>query len=292
MWTDMLAAATETASDAGSSWLRPLIAGAIGGLTVKAADIAYQEIQRRREKGTTIEEFVQTQLDPVLKAADELVGKVYSLTSEDYKTIPSALDTKNRQARENIDLANVLYLFGQFWATVEILRRESIYVRLAESPSGKKVTKFLDCLESRQVRIVVRARQRAIGELLIVVDREKLRPMGFSEFMTALSGAINLSEWLDPLRELVVNAKHGSRTERPAATQRLLQYTLVLQALIDDLDPGHTTTSTRPPLTNKLTPKTAKALRYRVFPVYLSFVQDDARYWRHEKKRNGVRRHG
>lgn len=166
-------------------------------------------------------------------------------------------------------------------------------MRLAESPSGKKLTKFLDCLESRQVRIVVRARQRAIGEMLIVVDREKLRPMGFSEFMTTVAGPTDLSQWLEPLMELVVTAKHGSRTERPVTTQRLLQYALVLHSLIDDLDPEHTTTSTRPPLTSKVLPKTAKALRYRVFPVYLPFVEDDARYWRHgPTKENGARRHG
>ena len=142
---------------------------------------------------------MQTQLDAVLTAADELVGKIYSLTSEDFKTIPSNLDTQDRRTRrENLDLANVLYLFAQFWATVEILRRESIYVRLAESPSGEKLTKFLDCLESRPIRMVVRARQRAIGEMLVVVDREKLRPMGFSEFMTSLSGATELREWIDP----------------------------------------------------------------------------------------------
>lgn len=280
MWRTLLIAAAETAPQTGPSWLEPLVAGAIGGLIVKGADIAYQEIQRRREKQSTVEEFVQTQLDPLLKAADELVGKVYSLTGEDFKTIPPELDPKDRRTHQNLDLANVLYLFGQFWATVEILRRESIYVRLAESPSGKKLTKFLDCLESRPMRMVVRARQRAVGEMLIVVDREKLRPMGFSEFMVALAGATDLSEWLDPLTDLVVNAKHGSRTERPAKTQRLLQYALVLHALVDDLDPEHTTTSRRPPLTGKILPKTAKALRYRVFPIYLPFVTNSERYWR------------
>lgn len=258
---------------------------ALGGLTVKVADIAYQEVQRRREKRTTVEEFVQSQLDPVLKAADELVGKVYSLTSEDFKTIPDRLNTQDRRTHQNVDLANVLYLFAQFWATVEILRRESIYVRMAESASGEKLTSFLDCLESRPVRMVVRARQRAIGEMLIVVDREKLRPMGFSEFMAALGGATDLSEWLEPLMDVIVKAKHGSRTERPGKTQRLLQYALVLHALVDDLDPGHTTTSARPPLTGKILPKTAKALKYRVFAVYLPFVKRSERYWRHEAKK-------
>ncbi|MDQ4124063.1 MAG: hypothetical protein M3134_00490 [Actinomycetota bacterium] len=256
--------------------------GAIGGLAVKAADVAYQEVQRRREKRVSVEEFVQTQLDPLLKAADELVGKVYSLASEDFKTIPRALDPQDRRTHENLNLANVLYLFAQFWATVEILRRESIYVRLAESPSGKKLTSFLDCLESRPVRMVVRARQRALGELLIVADREKLRPMGFSEFVTALAGTTDLGEWLGPLEDLVIRAKHGSRSARQATIQRLLQYALVVHALVDNLDPGHTTTSTRPPMTSKISPRTAKALRYRVFPVYLPFVEQSQRYWRHQ----------
>lgn len=293
MWPDFVIVAAEAASEGGGSWLRPLVAGAMGGLTIKAAEVAYQEFQRRRERKATVEEFVQTQLDPLLKAADELVGKVYSLTTEDFKTIPPRLETRDRRAPKNLDLANVLYLFAQFWATVEILRRESIYVRLADSPSGKKLTSFLDCLESRAVRTVVRARQRAVGEMLIMVEREKLRPMGFSEFMRTLAGATDLLEWLDPLIELVVEANHGSRTKRPETTQRILQYALVLHALIDNLDPHHTTTSKRPPLTSKVLPKTVKALRYRIFPIYLPFVEDPARYWHHQREDgNGARRHG
>lgn len=274
------------------AWLEFIIAGATGGLAVKLLDVLYQEIRRRIEKKTTVEDFVQAQLDPILKAADELVGKLYSLAQEDFGSMPEALNRQDKQSYENVDLTSILYLFSQFWATIEILRRASIYVRLADSPSGTKLTKFLECIESRRVRVLVRVRQRAIGESLIVADRERIRAMGFSEFTATLSTDDTLLEWTHPLAEILIRTKHGSRTQQTTERQRLLQYGIILQALIDDLDPDHATSRERSPLTTKLSRQTRPALSSRVFALYLPFVEDSEKYWQHPRKRNGARGHG
>lgn len=276
-----LTATAEAASQPG--WLDFLIAGATGGLAVKLLDVLYQEVRRRGERKSTVEEFVQTQVDPILKAADELVGKIYSLSQEDFASLPRRLERDNARNPENLDLASVLFLFAQFWATIEILRRDSVYVRLASSTSGRKLTKFLACLESRKVRALVRARQRAVGESLIEIDRTKIRPMGFARFVADLSGESTLTDWIEPLVDLLTGAAHGSRSEQSENKQRLLQYVLVLHAMIDDLDEGHTTTRERPPLTTKLSPATRRDLRHRVFAVYLPFVEKPERYWRHPR---------
>lgn len=58
------------------SWLQ-LAGVALGsGLTVKILDIGYQEARRYFEKTQTATRFVDEHLDPLLKAADELVGKL------------------------------------------------------------------------------------------------------------------------------------------------------------------------------------------------------------------------
>jgi hypothetical protein len=69
-----------------------------------------------------------------------------------------------------------------------------------------------------------------------------------------------------------------SRTEHTTERQRLLQYGIVVHAMIDLLDPTHSITRARPSMPNKLTTKSWRALNYRVFGVYLTFVKDRQKY--------------
>jgi hypothetical protein len=73
--------------------------------------------------------------------------------------------------------------------------------------------------------------------------------------------------------------------------QRLLQYGVVIQALIDSLDPEHVVTSDRPSYPDKLTMRTLRDLGYRVFKVYLTFVADKQKFIR-PKKRPTAKRNG
>jgi hypothetical protein len=105
-------------------------------------------------------------LDPLLKAADELGGKLRSHAVEDFidfREMPS----KDLSPIDLVNLCSTLYLFAQFWARLEILRRESFNADLAQDSQGKVLLRFLRSLESKRVRLVDRAWQRAIGELSI-----------------------------------------------------------------------------------------------------------------------------
>lgn len=75
-----------------------------------------------------------------------------------------------------------------------------------------------------------------------------------------------------PLYTLTTRMRHTQ--ER----QRLLQYGAVLHALIDTLDPKHHVTGNRPGWPNKLTKNSRRALRFRVFSVYLPFVRTKEKY--------------
>ena len=68
------------------------------------------------------------------------------------------------------------------------------------------------------------------------------------------------------------------RTHHTSDRQQLLQYGIVVHALIDTLDPTHVVTNKRPSYPNKLTKKTRNGLRYRVFRVYLQFVTDSRKF--------------
>jgi hypothetical protein len=56
-------------------WLKLLTAALGGGITVKLLDITYQEMRRLLERSQSAKRFVDEHLDPLLKAADELVGE-------------------------------------------------------------------------------------------------------------------------------------------------------------------------------------------------------------------------
>jgi len=58
------------------NWNQMLLAAFGGGLTVKSLDIAYQEFQARFSRKRGGRKLVDDHLDPILKAADEIVGKI------------------------------------------------------------------------------------------------------------------------------------------------------------------------------------------------------------------------
>ncbi len=85
------------------------------------------------------------------------------------------------------------------------------------------------------------------------------RTMGYVEFVQALEASEDVRRWIGPLATVF------NRTQHTRDRQQLLQYGAVVHALIDTLDPKHVVTSERPSYPNKLTERTRKDLKYRVF---------------------------
>ena len=248
------------------SWGQLFAAALGGGVTVKLLDIAYQEFRHRMARNVSSIELVDQHLGPLLKAADELVGKLRSLAEADFKPVYRVkLDEKCLEHRE---FASLLYLFGRFWARIELLRQNGLLVSLGKDPRGAQLQHFLDCLESRRVRIVDRILQRAVGEV-IARDDETIT---FVEFVRMFEADPAFRQWIMPL------AKFLSRTEHTTERQRLLQYGTVLHALIDTLDNKHLITRERPATPNKLSRRSWADLNYRVFGVYLKFVRNRQKY--------------
>jgi hypothetical protein len=146
-------------------WLQLFAAALGGGLTVKVVDIVYQEVRRRLDQRESVTTFVDGHLDPLLKAADEVVGKLHSLATEDFKSLAGR--RFNLRPISDNDFGGLLYLFSRFWARIEIIRQEGLSVAITKDRRGAMLQSFLACLESRKVRIVDRTSQRAIGELLV-----------------------------------------------------------------------------------------------------------------------------
>jgi hypothetical protein len=125
-----------------------------GGFTVKVLDIAYQEYRHWKTQWKSAEQFVDEHLDPLLKSADELVGKLRSLAEKDFKTIYDV--DPNSTTLSNHDFGSLMFLFGRFWAQIEVIRQQPMSVAMAKDPRGLQLQHFFDCLESRRVRIIDR----------------------------------------------------------------------------------------------------------------------------------------
>jgi hypothetical protein len=253
-----------------AQWLQLVAAALGGGFTVKLLDILYLEVRRRFEGSQSARRFVDEHLDPLLKAADELVGKLRSLAVSDFKPLHGVADVHDTFSDN--DFASLIYLFGCFWARIEIIRRESLSVSLVSDQRGKHLQNFLDCLESRHVRIVDRISQRAVGELLTNASNSRLGTIDFIEFVTRFEEQPNFRRWIRPLASIL------TRTRHTASRQTLLQYGVVVHALLDTLDPLHQASRERPSYPGKLSRRTWRDLQYRVFGRYLDFVHNTHKY--------------
>ncbi|TAK87235.1 MAG: hypothetical protein EPO20_05380 [Betaproteobacteria bacterium] len=262
---------------ADASWLDLLAAALGGGATVKGLDIAYQELRHRSDRKRTAKEFVDKHLDPLLKATDELVGKLRSLAETDFSDIHHA--NPNAANLSSSDFGSLVYLFGTFWTHVELLRRQGLSVAWGEDNRGKKLHQFLDCLESRRIRIIDRIAQRAVGEVTLGSHLGASEPMSFIQFVKAYESDESFRMWLRPLVAVLARMRHTR--ER----QRLLQYWVVLHAFIDTLDREHIVTRARPGLPQKLTKESWRDLKYRVFGTYLKFVAEPEKYLGPPKRR-------
>ncbi|VWX51111.1 hypothetical protein [Novosphingobium sp. 9U] len=256
---------------AAQGWISLFTAALGGGFTVKTLEIIYQEYKHRKDRRTSDTKTVEVSLEPMLRAADELVGKLRSLAEQDF--IP--IHDPDTETLGEPGFASVVYLFVQFWSELEILRFRSLSSAVARSPRGRQAQAFLTCLESRRVRLIDRIAQRAIGEAALM----NARTMNFVEFIRACDTDPYMKRWLRPLLQVLTHLK------RTDMRQRVLQYATVVHALIDTLDVEHLVTSDRPAVPNKLNTKSWKDLNYRVFGVYLTFVTDRSKYIGPPKRR-------
>jgi hypothetical protein len=239
-------------------------------LIVKVLDIFYSEIRRRTERSQTATRFVDEHLDPFLKSVDELAGKLHALARDDFKPL-RGIPTAATPVDSN-ELGGTMYLFARFWAHIEILKLEGLSVAISQDERGKRLQSFLDCLESRQVRLIDRTSQRAIGETSLADTGTKKRSISFIVFVAQATNDPTIARWLEPLRLILARGWHT------ANRQKLLQYEAVLHALIDTLDPKHLVTGSRPGIAKKLSLRSWRDLNYRVFGMYLKFVRDRQKY--------------
>jgi hypothetical protein len=254
-------------------WIDLLGASFFGGIAVKGLDFLYQEYRRKSETRKSARDLVDRHLDPILKAADELVGKIRSLAQSDFRELVRAGNPKDIRFDHWFPYLDIAYLFAQFWSRIQIMRMESIFVNLSSDHRGGRLLDFVRTLESTKTRLFERARERGIGETLIEYQGPNIRMLTYKEFVEHFLSSMEFRQWFLPLISILTQLNH-TRTR-----QRLLVYGAILHALIDSLDHKHLVTGERPGWANKFTTKSRRSLKFLIFAEYLPFVTEARRYY-------------
>lgn len=256
------------------NWLHFITAMLSGGVVVKFMEFLCQTLISNLKRKRTSKEIVDKHLDPLMKAADEIVGKTISLAKRDFKDL---IESSNSKVSLNNSISNemlgLLYLYAQFWGRIEILKQESLGVSISGDKRGKKLKGFLACMESQKIRLIDRTHQKAIGELAINLDNNgKFRPIGLVEFKSKLSHEEVITDWFTPLLDILKNLKEKK------VRQKVLVYGVVAHALIDTLDQKRHSTHYRDSYPNKLSKQSLKDVKYRVLGEYLKDVKNTGKY--------------
>lgn len=256
-----------------TSWIDLLGAGFSGGLVVKAFDYIYQEYLRRSKERKSAKELLDQHIDPILKSSDELVGKIRSLSQSDFAALKKAECPKDLEFEKWCPYLDTIYLFAQFWSWIQILRIEGLFVNIGTDKRGRQLIGFFRALESTRTRLVARSWQRAMGETLMKETEKGFRTLTYPEFVNLFLTNEDFKRWYQPLVEIL------SRLNHTRDRQRFMTYGTIIHALIDTLDSEHHITRDRPGWANKLSKKSKRSLRYRVFKIYLPFVNKKSKYF-------------
>ncbi len=254
------------------TWISIFGAAVSGGLVANLIDHIITWIKTHRKDIKSARDVVDAHLDPLLKAADEISGKIVSLAGKDFLPLAAQNETDSEQTF-NSELVGLTYLYAKFWGRIEILEKESLGLSIASDPRGKTLAKFLSCLGSQQIRLTNRTHQKAIGEVATaVLSSGHLRTIGVVEFGSKLTIEESARLWCAPLTQLLKSS--GTRTAR----QQLLVYGVVLHALVDTLDPKHHSSHERPSYSNKLSQESKRRIEHLVFGTYLKESDATNRY--------------
>jgi hypothetical protein len=250
-----------------------LLSAVTGGALWEGFKFLYPEVKRKIDTYKEANDLLFKSIDPLLKAADELYGKLWSLAKEDFATIINKENSISRNPEHNLQY--IQYLFAQFWANLEYIRIQNQYTSLSRIKKGRQLIRYIETFESRHFRILDRSVQRIIGESLIEYSSQKFTIMSLNEFMNEISGTNpRFAEWIKQLEDFLNSVKDKKYR------QQVLKYGIIIATLIDHFDPDYKVVRRRDIYLNKLTIKSKKELEKNLLNHYLPFKKNPDNYYK------------
>ena len=176
--------------------------------------------------------------DPLLWAAFDLQSRVYNVVTRQFLNVYRQSGTAEHKAYA---YRNTLFLFAQYFAWVEIIRRSVHFLDLGSEKENREIVNHLSGISNVLTSgsfpdllfLVFRGDQRAIGEIMIESQLPgELGCMGYAAFCAKLDTEESFAGWfkalMSDISELVTD-------ETPRPRLIMLQHRLI--DLINFLDP-------------------------------------------------------
>jgi hypothetical protein len=254
-------------------WIKNTIALISGGALWEGFKFLYPEIKRPIDNYSKAKKQLYENLDPILKASDELYGKILSLTNEDFATFVNIKHSNSDDVEQN--KRYIYYLFSQFWAQLEYMRMKSHYFSITRIKKGNELLRFIETYESREFRILDRSIQRIIGEALLEESGNTFKVMSLNQFVNKLHDQdSNISKWIALLEN-----KLCATTDKEIR-QKILVFGVLVAILIDHFDPNHKIVRKREIYLNKLSEKSKSIIQRNLLGHYLKFVKNKEDYYK------------
>jgi hypothetical protein len=205
-----------------------------------ALEEARDQLARGREVATKAEDaarVVARYRDPLLRSAYDLQSRIYNV----YR--PGGF----RGARDpEYFRLNTLYLFAEFLAWLEIIRRDVQFLDLGAVEETRGLSRILAEVRDQMANTwplrddfyLYRGHQRAIGELMLARDDRqsaagpRYEPMGYAAFVRNFEDPVFFN-WFTRLGDAI----DGVRLNEQNRPERLVRVQHALIGLIDQLDP-------------------------------------------------------
>jgi hypothetical protein len=218
----------------------------LGARTAQKASRLEVQLDAERRAATKqelVEELMTRYREPLLRAAFDLQSRLYNIVHQDFLRRYAAEPVEG--AREYA-VKNTLYVLAEYLAWVEILRRDVQFLDLGDVARSQQLAELLeqvvDALATDErlpdpTLRLFRGEQRAIGELMVEVERDyegKLRHqcIGYAAFVARLHDDKDFAQWFRRLQDDV----EAMMLEKSASDERLVELQHALVDLINFLD--------------------------------------------------------
>ncbi|MFF9839294.1 hypothetical protein [Streptomyces sp. NPDC013740] len=173
--------------------------------------------------------------DPLLWAAFDFQSRLFSIVGQAFLRVHFV------QRHDQIyAIRSTLHVLAEYLGWVEILRRRIYFLDLGNQEANRRVVELFtrignvlnDDTYPDTHFLLFRSDQRAIGELVLVDDKEADRCIGYAEFCARLESDPKFAAWFSRLSDSVVKL-----ATLPGRHPRLVDLQVALMVLIDYLDP-------------------------------------------------------
>jgi hypothetical protein len=176
---------------------------------------------------------LNTYREPLIAASYELQARLHNILTNEFTT--KYVEGDERRSGAAVD--STLYVFAQFFAWREIIRREIQFLQFERDHETREIARLVGDIGETFLTddlgtqlMIWRVEQRGLGEQMIVTENGRQSCMGYAAFV---KDRAKMKEWLDPIEE-------GLRDLNDDGRRRLVALQHLLVDLVRKLDPNGT----------------------------------------------------